>query len=393
MHRFDAVIIGAGAIGLALARQLAETLGDGSGIALLDQETGFGQHTSSRSSEVIHAGIYYPTGSRKARLCVRGKALLYRYCESRGIAAKRLGKLIIAQTGDEQALDRLRQQALANGVEDLVWLDRQEILRREPHVNAGVALWSPSSGILDSHHFMASLLSEATASGVVWAPCSRVDRITPQDDRVGWVLHCEHLPRDSRRPGAGSDDRFTIATQWVINCAGLGAQALAAQIQGIKSQSVPALYPCKGTYYSYSGRSPFQHLIYPLPEAGLAGLGIHATLDLAGQCRFGPDTEYVDALDYSVSRKAQSRFVSAIRRYFPDLDERRLAPAYSGIRPKLSGPGMPWQDFEFQGPQDHGHPGLWQLFGIESPGLTASLAIAEELSTQIHQAMQGGPGR
>ena len=379
MEHFDVAIVGAGAVGLAIGRQLAvEGVSIRNRVVLLEQEAGFGQHTSSRSSEVIHAGIYYPQDSLKAMLCVRGKELLYDYCRTRHIACARLGKLIIVQPGEEPGLQVLQNQAMANGVDDLEWLDQRQIKKLEPWLTASAGLWSPSSGIFDSHQYMESLLAEAESGGMTWAPHSRVIRVA--HGPAGLEIHCEHLPRGL---SLNSITTFTINARVLINCAGLAAQSLAGKISGLAPASIPALYPCKGTYYRYRGASPFRHLVYPLPEPGLQGLGIHATVDMAGQCRFGPDTEYVENLDYRVSNWRQQQFTEAIRRYFPGLEYDRLTPDYCGIRPKLAGPGMGFRDFELQDFGTHGVEGLWQLFGIESPGLTASLALAEKVTAGV----------
>lgn len=354
----DCVVIGAGVIGLAVARRLALA---GREVVILEAAGCIGSETSSRNSEVIHAGIYYATGSAKARLCVEGRQRLYAYCESRGIEHRRLGKLIVAVTDAQvDELHGLRAKTVANDVHDLELIDAATLHRLEPAVRGVAALISPSTGIIDSHAYMLSLLGEAEAAGAMLAFNSPVAGGRAGGD--GFVLE------------VGGSEPTTLACRVLVNAAGVHAQDVARSIAGIPA--VPPTRYCKGNYFALGYRSPFTRLIYPIPEA--AGLGVHVTLDLAGQARFGPDVEWTDRLDYDVDPGRAGRFAAAIRSYYPDLREDALLPAYSGIRPKLHGPGEPVADFLIQGPAAHGVANLVNLYGIESPGLTASLAIAEE---------------
>lgn len=373
LDKFDICIAGAGVVGLALAHRLAERM-PAANIVILEQERSFGQHTSSRLSEVIHAGIYYPEGSLKAKLCVAGKQALYRFCESYEVPYRKIGKLIISQDKADPGLEQLRDKGHRNGVDDLELWDQQQLQQAEAHLKAAAALYSPSTGIVDSHRFMATLLRLAEAAGVTYAACTEVTTIYPVDK--GFDIETEFL-------NAGKSDSYILNTKCFINCAGLQAQALALRIENLNQAVIPSLHLCKGDYFDYNGRNPFQYLIYPLPEPGLAGLGIHSTQDLAGQLRFGPDTEYVGEIDYKINPAKQAGFAAAIKRYFPALDPARLSPAYAGIRPKLSGAGASPADFCIQGPETSGVPGLLQLFGIESPGLTASLAIGDYVADLV----------
>jgi L-2-hydroxyglutarate oxidase LhgO len=367
MERVDCVVIGAGVVGLACARALALA---GREVIVLEEADAIGTETSSRNSEVIHAGIYYPPGSAKAALCVEGKALLYRYCEERGIGHRRCGKLIVA-TGQEQlaALHKIQAQAQANGVHDLRLLTAEEAKAMEPQLRCVAALHSPSTGIIDSHGLMLAYLGEAEDHGAMRALQSPVT--SGEIEANGIVLD------------VGGAEPMRIIARTVINSAGLMAQQFATALRGFPQHKVPHCYYAKGNYYSLSSRSPFTHLIYPVPEA--AGLGVHLTLDLAGQARFGPDVEWIAEIDYDVDLRRADGFYRAIRDYWPGLKDGQLAPGYAGVRPKLSGPGEPASDFLIQGPDEHGVAGLVNLFGIESPGLTASLALAN-LVAQIAQA-------
>jgi L-2-hydroxyglutarate oxidase LhgO len=354
-YEVDICVIGAGVIGLALARQLSASF-PSCEIVVLEQQAGIGQETSSRNSEVIHAGLYYPPGSNKARLCVRGQALLYDYCMQHNIPCRRIGKLIVAQRGEEHQLQQIAERALACGVNNLRLMSAHQIKRLEPAVQAECALWSPGTGIIDSHSFMVSLRQYIESTGNVVATRSRFLRAQPCDNLTpGFDVDVET---------EGDSELVRLHCRVLINSAGLSALI-------------------KGNYFSLSGRSPFAHLIYPVPDSAHRGLGVHATLDLAGQCRFGPDIEPVGVIDYRVDEARKPLFVEAIRRYYPALDESRLHPDYSGIRTRLMINDGEAADFMIQGHTDHGCPGLIQLFGIESPGLTASLAIAEEVSEQL----------
>lgn len=357
----DTVIVGAGVIGLAIARILALA---GQDVVIIERETLIGSHTSSRNSEVIHAGIYYPAGSLKARLCVEGKHQLYEYCSKRHVPHKNCGKLIVATSPDQVSqLEAIKARAEANGVDDLVVLSRDDALALEPHLTCNAALLSPSTGIIDSHALMVSYRGEAEENGSVIAFGTSVDWIEPTD--TGFLID------------TSGSAQAQIACRRFINAAGLFAPQIAARIAGFAPEFRPQAHYCKGNYYSLQGRAPFERLIYPVPEA--AGLGVHLTLDMGGQARFGPDTQWIDGVDYTVDPKRADGFYAAIRSYWPGLKEGALAPSYAGIRPKLSPEGSGADDFRIDGPALHKVPGLINLFGIESPGLTASLAIADEV--------------
>ena len=352
MERLDAVVVGAGIVGLAVARALAMA---GREVVVLEAEDAIGTHTSSRNSEVIHAGIYYPKGSLKARTCVAGKELLYEYCVSHGVPHRRSGKLIVASS--ENQLDELRaiqQKAHANGVADVVWMTQAQVNALEPAVRCVAGLYSPSTGIIDSHALMLAYQGDAEAHGAMLAFKSPLEKCEVVPD--GFIL------------------QESIHAKIVVNSAGLRAPSVAALIQGFDRKYIPRELYAKGNYYTLTGKSPFSRLVYPVPEPG--GLGVHVTLDMAGQARFGPDVEWVERIHYEVDPRRSERFYAAIRRYWPGLPDGALAPGYSGIRPKTAGPGEPAPDFAIQGPRLHGVPGLVHLFGIESPGLTASLALA-----------------
>jgi L-2-hydroxyglutarate oxidase LhgO len=366
MEAVDCVVIGAGVIGLAVARALA---GAGREVLVLERNDVIGGETSSRNSEVIHAGIYYPADSLKARLCVGGRERLYDYCRARGIGHGRLGKLIVATTEDQiGALHNLQRMANANGVEDLQPLDAAQARRLEPAVHCVAALLSPSSGIIDSHGLMLSLQGEAEDRGVIVALDSAVHGGETRGG--GFILD------------VGGTQPMHLACSALVNAAGLGAHAFASALAGLDGRHVPPLFLSKGSYFTLSGRSPFSRLVYPMPDA--TSLGIHVTLDLAGRARFGPDVEWIDAIDYDVDAGRAPQFYSAIRRYYPQLRDETLQPGYCGIRPKLQAPGTPSTDFAIQGPEVHGIPGLVNLFGIESPGLTSSLAVADEVLRLLH---------
>ena len=369
MEHVDTVVIGAGVVGLAVARALALA---GREVIVLEAENAIGTHTSSRNSEVIHAGIYYPKGSLKARLCVAGRQQLYVYCADHGVSHQRCGKLIVATSKAQLPdLDKIRAQAEANGVSDIAPIDLARVREMEPAVRCVAALHSPSTGIIDSHGLMLALQGDAEAHGAMLAFTGAVTggRIDNNGDSEGIVLEI------------GGAQPMQLLARQVINSAGLHAPAVAASLDGFPREHVPPTYYCKGNYYALPGRAPFSHLIYPIPET--AGLGVHVTLDLAGQARFGPDVEWIEHIDYSVDAQRAERFYAAIRTYWPDLKNGALSPGYSGIRPKIQGPHEPARDFMIEGPREHGVPGLVNLFGIESPGLTASLAIADLVATLL----------
>lgn len=361
MERIDCVVIGAGVVGLAVARKMAQA---GREVILLEAENGIGTGTSSRNSEVIHAGIYYPKGSLKATLCVAGKQALYEYCASHYVPHRRCGKLIVATSeGQIPALHAIQQKAAANGVGDLVWLTADEAQALEPQLHCVAALHSPSTGIIDSHAFMLALQGDAEHAGAMLAFASPV---------LGGEIVADGIVLD-----VGGTEPSQWHADTVINCAGLHAQRVAASLKGFPATHVPPTYYAKGNYFTLSGRAGFSRLIYPVPEA--AGLGVHLTIDLGGQVRFGPDVEWVDRPHYPVDPRRSEAFYAEVRKYWPALPDGALNPDYAGIRPKLAGPDYPAADFCIEGPQVHGVKGLINLFGIESPGLTAALAIGEHV--------------
>jgi L-2-hydroxyglutarate oxidase LhgO len=363
MEKLEAVVIGAGVVGLAAARALAMA---GREVVILEAEDAIGTHTSSRNSEVIHAGIYYPQGSLKAKACVEGKRLLYEYCASHDVPHRRCGKLIVA-TEERQAgeLESLVEKARSNGAGDLSWLTRGQARELEPEVSCAAALLSPSTGIIDSHALMLAYLGDAERHGAMLALKSRLERVVIRNG--SFEVNVE-----------GADP---IACSVLVNSAGLRAPSVARAMEGFDGGLVPRELYAKGNYYSLARRSPFSRLVYPVPEPG--GLGVHVTIDLAGQARFGPDVEWVERIDYAVDPGRAERFYAAIRRYWPGLPDGALLPGYSGIRPKTAGPGEPAPDFQVLGPSAHGIPGLVHLFGIESPGLTASLALGRLVAEQL----------
>lgn len=365
MDTIDAAVIGAGVVGLACARALARR---GHETVILERHTAFGTETSARNSEVIHAGLYYPAGSSKARLCVTGKHALYEYCQSHGVSYRQCGKLVVATASEQEAkLVALQQQGEANGVDDLKFLSAAEARAMEPALNCTAALLSPSTGIIDSHGLMLALLGDAEHAGAALALCSPVR--SGQIEQDGIVLE------------TGGETATRFKARIVINAGGLAAQQVAATFSGFPARHVPPSYFAKGNYYSLGSRPPFSHLIYPLPEPG--GLGVHLTLDLGGQARFGPDVEWIDNPEYSVDPARAEKFYAEVRRYWPGLQDGTLAPAFAGIRPKITAPGAAAADFLIQGPPQHGIPGLVNLFGIESPGLTSCLAIADEVARLV----------
>jgi L-2-hydroxyglutarate oxidase LhgO len=361
MEEVECLVIGAGVVGLAVARALACT---GREVIVVEREEAIGTQTSSRNSEVIHAGIYYPRDSLMARFCVMGRQALYDYCATRGVPHSRCGKFVVAtDQAEADQLGSIAARARLNGVQDLVEIDVSQALALEPALRCTAALHSPSTGIVDSHALMLSLQGEAENRGAMI------------------VLNCPFLGGKPDRGGfvvdLGGDMPMTLRARLVVNSAGLFAPDIVARIEGIGPAYVPQAYYARGIYFMLSGRSPFSRLIYPVPVAG--GLGTHLTIDLAGQARFGPDVEWIDSIDYSVDASRLPLFAAAIRRYWPDLDESRLHPGYAGIRPKIVPPHVARQDFVIQGSDVHGLTGLINLFGIESPGLTASLAIADHV--------------
>ncbi len=365
MERVDCVVIGAGVVGLAVARHLAIT---GREVVVLEKEETIGTETSSRNSEVIHAGIYYPTGSLKARLCVAGKQLLYVYCDEHAVPHARCGKLIVATTEAQlQTLSAIQRKAAENGVTDLELWPAERATALEPALHCAAALWSPSTGIVDSHSLMLAFQGDAEDAGAMIAFGSPVVGGEVREDGV--LLE------------VGGTESMRLLARIVVNSAGLHAPALARRLRGLDPSTVPGAWLCKGSYYTLAGRSPFARLIYPVPHKD--GLGVHVTVDLAGACRFGPDVEWVERLDYEVDPARAELFYAAVRAYWPDLPDGALLPGYAGIRPKIAGPREPAPDFRIDGPERHGVPGLVNLFGIESPGLTASLAIAEEVALRL----------
>lgn len=367
MTDIQTVVVGAGVVGLAVAQELAAA---GHEVLVLEQEAWPGQHASSRNSEVIHAGLYYPPGSLKARLCIEGRELLYRWCAERGVPHRQIGKLLVAVDDDElPSLRALQANAQACGVR-LDWLDKTAVSRLEPQVRAVAGLFSPLTGIVDSHALMQSLEAALQAAGGSASYRTRVDRVTPTAN--GLQLH-----------GNSAGEPFSMDCRYLINAAGLFAQQLARSVAGLPASTIAPLHLCQGRYLAYSGPSPFSHLVYPVPRANAAGLGVHATLDMAGQLRFGPDVRYLDQINYDVGETLANEFAQAVQRYWPDCDPDRLVPGYAGVRAKLSGPGEPAADFVIQDHRDHGLPGLINLFGIESPGLTASLALAREVVSRL----------
>ena len=361
----DCVVVGAGVIGLAVAREMALA---GHEVLVIEAGEAIGIGTSSRNSEVIHAGIYYPPGSLKAQLCVEGKHALYAYCESHGVTTRKTGKLIVAKDAAQlRQLEILLERGFQNGVNDLRLLDRGQALTLEPELECVAALYSPSTGIVDSHALMLALQGDAEAAGTGVAFFSPL--LSAEVIAEGFLLQ------------VGGETPMALSCRLLINAAGLRAPALAKCIKGLAQHTVPQDYLCKGSYFSCSKRAPFTHLIYPAPEA--AGLGVHMTVDLGGQARFGPDTEWIETEDYQVDPARADAFYAAIRSYWPGLPDNSLQPGYSGIRPKISALGEPARDFFISSPHQHDVPGLINLFGIESPGLTSCLAIARRVRTLI----------
>jgi len=361
----DSIIIGGGVVGLAIARQMALS---GHETILLERHLQTGQEISSRNSEVIHAGIYYPKDSLKAKLCVKGNELLYQYCDSHNVTYQRPGKLIVATDPDQiEPLNDIYQKGQANGVDDLTFLEQDEIAEIEPALKAIKAISSPSTGIISCHELMLAYQADLENAGGIVSLGSPVESI--QCISGGFEL------------SIGGEEPSKISCRHLINSAGLGAQHISHSFQDVPSESIPNLYLSKGCYFSLTGKTPFKHLIYPLPSN--EGLGVHLTLDLQGCARFGPDTQWVDNIDYIVDPSRSGAFYNAVKQYYPDLTPERLEPAYSGIRPKVSGPGELAADFLIQGQSIHGINNYVALYGIESPGLTASMAIAEYVDKMI----------
>ena len=369
MEQVEAVVIGAGVVGLAVGRALALS---GREVVVLESENAIGTGTSSRNSEVIHAGIYYPAGSLKARLCVHGKQMLYAYCAERGVAHQRLGKLIVATSAEQvQALDGIVAKAAANGVHDLQKLTAAQAKALEPALACEAALLSPSTGVIDSHGLMLALQGDMENAGGLLALVSPVQQIGL---RQGTATHPIRVT---------TQDGTELACQVLVNAAGLNAVALARGMEGLDpswlAQTLPLAYFAKGNYFTLAGKVPFSRLIYPVPEK--AGLGVHLTLDLGGQAKFGPDVQWVDdPADLQVDPRRGDAFYAEVRKYWPGLADGSLQPGYAGMRPKINAPQEAAADFMIQGPAEHGVPGLVNLLGIESPGLTSSLAIASHVT-------------
>jgi L-2-hydroxyglutarate oxidase LhgO len=365
MDEVECIVVGAGVVGLAIARRLAMS---GREVIVIEAEDAIGTQTSSRNSEVIHAGIYYAANSLMARFCVAGKRALYSYCQDHGIPHRNCGKLIVATSANETAkLAAIRAHATANGVDDLKVLSGADARAMEPALACDAALLSPSTGIIDSHSLMLALRGDAEDHGAAFAflaPLLQARAVT-----------------DGFEIEVGGEAPMQLHCRVLINAAGLAATAVARGIDPMPVAKIPCAYLAKGNYFSCSAKAPFSHLIYPVPEPG--GLGVHLTLDLGGQARFGPDVEWIDTIDYAVDPARAERFYPAIRRYWPGLPDGALMPSYSGIRPKIVPPAVAVQDFVIQGESDHGLKGLVNLFGIESPGLTSSLAIADHVAAMV----------
>lgn len=370
LDHIDTCIVGAGVVGLAIARSLSKR---GDSLFLLEQEKSIGQGISSRNSEVIHAGIYYPEGSLKSSLCVEGNKALYEYCLNRNVPFNRCGKLIVAQSETEfSTLEKLLAQAKANGVMDLEFWDENKINHREPSLNALMALYSPSTGIVDSHALMSAYVADISNAGGQVILNTKVVSIKFLD---GLFIVSSLIDNES----------YEFTCKKIVNSAGLGAQNLAGVCDFIDTKRIPKLYLCKGSYVNFTPKNPFQHLIYPLPDANGAGLGVHGTIDIGGQLKFGPNTEYVSTEDYLPSEEIIKAYYDQIKHFFPAVQMKDLQLAYSGIRPKLQGPQDSVKDFIVESCEEHGIPGLVQLFGIESPGLTASLAIGDHVASLLNE--------
>jgi L-2-hydroxyglutarate oxidase LhgO len=361
METVDCVVIGAGVVGLGCARALALA---GREVIVLEAEHEIGSHTSSRNSEVIHAGIYYPTGSLKAKLCVASRKALYPYCAEHGVNHRRIGKIIVASDEDQaKGLRKYWDQATANGVDDLRMLTRDELAALEPQVVSVAGFLSPSTGIIDSHGLMLAYLGEAEAKGAMLAVQSPVESGRVVDGGIELKV--------------GGAAAMSVLARTVINAAGMRAQEVARTIEGIPAATIPETFYAIGHYYTLSGKTPFNRLIYPVARSNESWLGVHVTIDLGGRCKFGPDFKWIDNVDYTFDESRMQAFYDAIRHYYPGLQDGQLQPGYTGIRPKIHGPGTPAPDFLIQGRDAHGVRGLVNLYGVESPGLTSSLAIGE----------------
>jgi L-2-hydroxyglutarate oxidase LhgO len=377
MEQVDCVVIGAGVVGLAVAREMAL---QGRDTILLEREGSFGTISSARNSEVIHAGIYYPKDSLKAKLCVEGNRLLYEYCRTHQVGTQPYGKLIVADESQMNDLQAILYKAQNNGVPEIKMISGEEAKILEPKLNCSAAILSESTGIVDSHGFMLSLLGGFEDAGGMIAyhsPLLSAKPIGPSAEG-GFELDI------------GGPDGMKLQTKLLINCAGMSAPAIAQKIEGLNQDQIPKAYFAKGNYFSLTGKSPFSHLIYPIPESG--GLGVHLTLDMAGQAKFGPDVEWLDVeneeqINYTVDTKRGESFYAAVRRYWPELKDNSLQPDYSGVRAKIVPPNTPAGDFCFNAPQDHGLQGLYNLYGFESPGLTSSIAIARYLEGKIKNSL------
>jgi L-2-hydroxyglutarate oxidase LhgO len=366
MDNIEVVIVGAGVIGLAIAAKISQ---QSTSVLVIDKNASFGEETSSRNSEVIHAGIYYPQDSLKAKLCVQGKAMLYQYCKERHIPVNKIGKLLVAHGEREE--DFLREtliKARRNGVNDLTWLNQQALKKLEPELLATAALLSPSTGIIDSHAYMQSLLTQAEQHNAMFVAQTKMLKACPTKNGFDVLL-------DSQ------GEHISISCKYLINCAGLHSEEVARTIKGLSRSNIPTLHWCRGHYFSFQGKSPFKQLVYPIPRDN--GLGIHASLDMGGQLKFGPDTQYIDELNYEFPANLKEKFLSQISQYFPNIDSSKLHPAYAGIRPKLQGKDDSFKDFVIQNDEVHQIKGLVNLFGIDSPGLTSSLAIADYVADKL----------
>jgi L-2-hydroxyglutarate oxidase LhgO len=366
MEKVDVIVIGAGVIGLAIAAKLSARFKQ---ILVIERNQHFGEETSSRNSEVIHAGIYYPDDSLKASLCVKGKQQLYTYCQQRHIPHQKIGKLLVAHgDDDEHYLLQTIQQAERNGVNDLIWQSESMLKHTTPALSATAALLSPSTGIIDVHSYMQSLLAQAESQGALFV--AQTEFINAQQSTQGFNVTLNSQNEISQ-----------LNCTYLINCAGLAASTIAKNINEMPTQCIPQVHYCRGHYFSYKGKSPFKQLIYPIPSKN--GLGIHASLDISGRLKFGPDTEYISDIDYGVSLELKGKFAQAIQQYYPGLDVHKLQPDYAGIRPKLQGEADGFKDFVIQDSREHKLDGLINLFGIDSPGLTSSLAIADYVDALI----------